>query len=163
MDLAARSGHQHGKELDHYRRFARLADEAFRVPMLGVRVGLDPLLGLIPGLGDVAGGLLSSYGLWVAWRLGAPASVMGRMVLNIGIDTVIGEIPVAGDLFDVGWKSNTRNLRLLERYLDEPAGTRRSSTLLLAGIPLLLILLLGLSLWGAVKIVAFTLGFFTTR
>jgi hypothetical protein len=150
-------------ELERLRRFARLADDAFRVPVLGIRVGFDALLGLIPGLGDVAGGLLSSYGLWVAWRLGAPASVMGRMVLNIGIDTVIGEIPIAGDLFDVGWRSNTRNLRLLERYLDEPAGTRRSSTILLAGIPLLLIVLLGLSLWSAVKIVTITIGLLTTR
>ena len=149
-----------GSELDSYRRFARVSDEAIQLPFLGIRVGLDPIIGLVPGLGDVAGGLLASYGLWVGWRLGAPASVLARMLLNIGVDTVIGEIPIAGDLFDFAWKSNTRNCRLLERYLEAPHAIRRSSVLLLIALGSIVIILLGLSLWLAVKIVVLTIGLF---
>jgi hypothetical protein len=110
------------------RAVARVLDSAARVPGTKVRVGLDPLLGLVPGLGDVTGAVLSGYIVFVGTRLGAPPSVIWRMLLNIGIDTVVGSIPILGDAFDAGWKSNVRNVDLLERYVAEPgvavAGSR---------------------------------------
>ena len=103
-------------------------------------------MGLIPGVGDVAGGLIGAYGLWVAARLGAPAAVLLRMLLTLAVDVAAGTIPVAGDLFDVGWRSNLRNLALLERWLAEPHETRRRSNWLFAGIGLALLAVLAAAL-----------------
>ena len=143
---------QVAKDLERYRALTRLADEAIRVPIIGTRIGLDPLMGLIPGVGDLAGGLLAAYGLLVGWRAGTPGSVLMRMMLNIGIDTLVGEVPFLGDLFDFGFKSNTRNYRLLERYLDRPAPTKRESRLVLLGLLLALLVLLGAGIWVTVEL-----------
>jgi len=140
------------KDLERYRALTRLADEAIRVPIIGTRIGLDPLMGLIPGVGDLAGGVLAAYGLLVGWRAGAPGSVLTRMMLNIGIDTLVGEVPFLGDLFDFGFKSNTRNYRLLEQYLDRPAPTNRESRLLLLGLLISLLVVLGAGIWVTVKL-----------
>jgi len=109
------------------RALTRLLDSAARVPGTNVRFGLDPLLGLVPGLGDVAGAALSGYVVLLASRLGAPTTVIVRMLGNVVVDTVGGTVPVIGDLFDAGWKANTRNLALLERHLGQPAATERAS------------------------------------
>ena len=109
------------------RALTRLMDEALAVPGTRLRVGLDSLLGLIPGIGDLAGAAVSGYALLVAARLGAPSPVLLRMLLNIGVDTVVGAVPLLGDLFDLGWKANRRNLQLLERYLERPAATEWSA------------------------------------
>jgi hypothetical protein len=82
----------------------------------GWSVGLDPLIGLIPGVGDFITTAASFYILFEAGRLGLPASVLLRMVANIAIDTLVGAIPVVGDLFDFAWQSNSRNLRLIEAH-----------------------------------------------
>ena len=103
--------------LKRVRILSRLLDEQFRIPGTTQRIGLDGLLGLIPGVGDAAGAILSAYILYEAIRLGAPTSVLLRMVANIGIDAVIGAIPVAGDIFDVVWKANKKNAALLHAYL----------------------------------------------
>lgn len=102
--------------LKRIRLLSRLLDEQFRVPGTTYRVGLDGLLGLIPGVGDVAGTLLSAYILYEAIRLGAPRTVLLRMIANIGIDTVGGAIPVVGDIFDMAWKANKKNAALLHAY-----------------------------------------------
>lgn len=120
--------------LERYRTFARALDSQFRIPFTPIRFGWDALIGLLPGAGDAIGGILSAYGLWVGTRLGAPASVLARMLLNLLIDVVIGAVPVLGDLFDVGWKGNLRNLALLERWVETPHQVRRSSSLLIAGL-----------------------------
>jgi hypothetical protein len=109
------------------RALTNLLDNAVRVPGTGFRVGLDPVLGLVPGLGDVAGAALSGYVVLLASRLGAPTTVIVRMLGNVVIDTVGGTFPVIGDLFDAGWKSNSRNLALLERHLGQPESTKRAS------------------------------------
>jgi len=109
------------------RALTRLLDSAARVPGTSFRFGLDPVLGLIPGLGDVAGAALSGYVVILASRLGAPKSVLVRMLGNVAIDTVAGAMPVVGDLFDAGWKSNTRNLALLERHVGLPTTERAAS------------------------------------
>ena len=103
--------------LKRVRVLSRLLDEQFRIPGTTQRIGLDGLLGLIPGVGDAAGALLSAYILYEAIRLGTPTSVLLRMVANIGIDTVVGAIPVVGDIFDIVWKANKKNAALLQAYL----------------------------------------------
>ena len=103
--------------LKRVRLLSRLLDEQFRIPGTTQRVGLDGLLGLIPGVGDAAGALLSTYILYEAIRLGVPKTVLLRMVANIGIDTVVGAIPVVGNIFDVAWKANKKNAALLHAYL----------------------------------------------
>ena len=99
------------------RLLSRLLDEQFRIPGTTYRVGLDGLLGLIPGVGDAVGALLSVYILYEAIRLGASSTVLLRLIANIGIDTVGGAIPIVGDIFDIAWKANKKNAALLHAYL----------------------------------------------
>jgi hypothetical protein len=113
--------------LAHARTITRLLDSVVRVPGTSFRFGLDPIVGIIPGLGDVAGAALSGYVVLLASRMGAPTSVLVRMLGNVALDTAVGTVPLLGDLFDAGFKSNTRNLALLERHLGSPVETRRAS------------------------------------
>jgi hypothetical protein len=103
------------------RAFTRLLDTAARGPGPRLRVGRDPVLGLVPGLGDVAGAVLSGYLVLLAARAGASRVTIVRMLTNVAIDTVGGALPLVGDAFDVYWKSNSRNLVLLERTVGVPA------------------------------------------
>lgn len=105
--------------LEHLDRLAYWLDDRFRVPGTGFRVGLDGLVGLVPGVGDVATNAVTAYIVYRAWRLGIPKSVLLRMLANLGIDTVVGIVPVAGDLLDLGFKANRRNVRLLRQHLGE--------------------------------------------
>ncbi|WP_206609496.1 DUF4112 domain-containing protein [Thiohalobacter thiocyanaticus] len=114
-------------------RLAHLLDSAIPLPG-GLRIGLDGIIGLIPGLGDVVGAALSSYIVAQAYRLGASRSVIAHMAGNIALDTLIGTIPFLGDLFDFAWKANRRNVDLLERHLAQPRQTRRQSSLLIVGV-----------------------------
>jgi hypothetical protein len=123
------------------RALTRLLDSAARVPGTSMRFGLDPVLGLVPGVGDVAGAVLSGYVVLLASRLGAPTTVIVRMLGNVVIDTVGGTVPVIGDLFDAGWKANTRNLTLLERHLGQPESTKRASRAVVWGTVAALVLL----------------------
>ncbi len=99
----------------------RLLDDRFRVPGTSIRFGLDGLIGLVPGLGDAASTAVSLYLVYRARAMGAPKAVLARMVVNILADTAIGAIPLLGDVFDVAFKSNRRNLDLLQRSLGEKA------------------------------------------
>jgi hypothetical protein len=109
------------------RTLAHLLDDGIRIPGLGIRFGLDPVLGLVPGLGDFSGAILSGYVVLLGARLGAPKSVILRMLGNVAVDTVGGSVPLLGDLFDVGFKSNLRNVALLDRWIDQPGHTRTAS------------------------------------
>lgn len=102
--------------LEALRRWARIFDSAFRIPGTQITFGIDPILGLVPGLGDVASPVFSLFFVWHGFRLGVPKVVLARMVLNALIDTGVGAIPLVGDLFDFGWKANAWNLALLERH-----------------------------------------------
>jgi hypothetical protein len=97
-----------------------LLDEAFVVPGTGVRFGLDGIIGLVPGLGDVLTGLLSLIIPIAAWIRGVPYITLARMAANLGIGVLVGTIPIFGDFFDIAWKVNRRNYRLLCRHLGEP-------------------------------------------
>ncbi|MBI2384118.1 MAG: DUF4112 domain-containing protein [Gammaproteobacteria bacterium] len=124
---ASRAGAPPPELLRLTRALTRALDSAVAIPGTPFRVGLDALLGLLPGLGDAVGAAMAGYLMLIAGRYGAPPSVLLRMLSNIGIDALIGAIPLAGDIFDIGWKANTRNLALLERHLAEPRQTRASS------------------------------------
>lgn len=135
--------------IDRARGLARLFDAAVRIPGTNIRFGLDAVIGLVPGLGDVAGAGLASYTVLLAARLGAPPSVVLRMVGNVALDTLLGAVPLLGDLFDVGFKANLRNVALLERYVERPERTRRASRgLVLLAVAVLVLLAIG-AVWVA--------------
>ena len=92
-------------------------DEAFTIPVINKKVGLDAILGLIPGIGDVSGSLFTAYMISLALKLNVPNEIVIRMVYNLIIDMIVGSIPLIGDLFDAAFKANLKNLRLLEDYL----------------------------------------------
>ena len=115
------------------RRLQRLAwwlDERFRIPGTRIRFGLEAVIGLIPFGGDLIGLLLSGFAVQQAVRLGAPRGLVVKMLGNVGLDFLLGLVPGVGDLADIAFKANTRNLRLLEAFLDAqlpppPASARR--------------------------------------
>ena len=138
--------------LERVRTLARVLDSAVKIPGTNIRFGVDPLVGLIPGLGDIAGALLSGYIVLVATRLGASAPVVARMLLNIAIDTILGSVPVLGDMFDVAWKSNQKNVALLERHVGQPVETRRASRWIITLVVLAAIVVLVLAGVGIVAL-----------
>ncbi len=99
---------------------AHLLDDWLRIPGTSIRFGLDGLVGLIPGLGDILAGLASTIIIIAAWVRGAPYVTILRMVVNVGLDVVIGAIPFLGDAFDIAWKANRRNYALLVQRLEQP-------------------------------------------
>jgi len=129
-------------------------DNSIRIPGTGARVGLDAIIGLIPGIGDAAGTAMSAYIVIQAARIGAPVTVIIRMLLNVGLETVVGAVPVVGDLFDAGWKANARNMALLRGAVDAPDAVHRSSRAVVIGVTLVLLLILA---------AVFALAFFTLR
>ncbi|MEQ5834775.1 DUF4112 domain-containing protein [Marinobacter sp. NFXS9] len=107
---------------------ARLLDSQFRIPFTRIRFGLDPLMGLLPGIGDAAGLVLSLYLMVEAARLGAGTRQVTRMAGNVLLEFVIGIVPIVGDLFDFAWKANDRNAALLRRHIEkrlDPGPRRR--------------------------------------
>lgn len=132
------------------RRLAHIAwllDNSIPLPGFNFRIGLDAILGLIPGIGDMLGVLLSTYIVREAARLGAPPSLLTRMAFNVALEGIVGLVPFLGDVFDAAWKANQRNFALLETHLDNPRKAARASrafvALLIAAL-LALVTLLGL-------------------
>jgi hypothetical protein len=103
---------------------AKLMDSAFMIPGLNRRVGLDAVLGLVPGVGDALSAALASYIIWEARQLGLPRWKIARMIGNVAVDTAIGVIPFAGDVFDVFFKANQRNLRIIHDHIGKKRGPR---------------------------------------
>lgn len=131
------------------RTMVRVMDDLLPIPGTRIRFGLDPILGLLPVGGDVAGAIVAGVILLAAARRGASPAMLARMGGNIAIDTIVGSIPLLGDLFDFGWKANRRNIELLERFQREPTTVRRSSRLILVLVMLaLLLVLVGLGVLG---------------
>lgn len=128
------------ERLRRLRSLAWFLDNSIPLPG-GWRIGVDALVGLIPGIGDAVGAVVSAYIINAARELGAPRSVLLRMSWNVMVDTILGSIPFAGDIFDAAYKSNMKNLALLERYQLDPVGSRRSSRAFVFGFSLLLVLL----------------------
>ena len=141
------------ERLRRYSLIVNVLDQLFRVPGTRWRFGLDAIIGLVPGAGDIATASVGAYGLVVAFQCGAPASIQIRMMLNLLIDTAVGAIPLAGDLFDFVFKANVRNQRLLLAWLEKPTRTRRSSSLLLGALLLALMALVVGAVWLAIAAV----------
>jgi Domain of unknown function (DUF4112) len=112
------------RSIERLQQLAYLLDDRFRIPGTSYRIGLDGLIGLMPGVGDAVTTLLALYIVLEARRLGLPLTKLGRMGLNVGVDAVLGAVPLLGDLFDVAWKANRRNLALLLDHLDAERRTR---------------------------------------
>ena len=141
------------RALGNSRALARILDTAIAIPGTKIRVGLDAIIGLVPGAGDILSAALGSYIVMAAVRSGAPTPVIARMLGNVAIDTVVGSVPVLGDLFDIVFKSNRRNAELLERYAAEPAATTKRSTiavgLAIAAVVLMLVGIITLGILAA--------------
>jgi Domain of unknown function (DUF4112) len=130
------------RRVERLRRLGELLDNSIPVPGTNFRFGIDTIIGLIPGVGDLVGGALSAYIILEAANLGVPRSLLARMGYNVLLDTVAGTVPVLGDLFDAGYKANLRNLALLRGHVEQPATARRAGRkfviLLTVGILLLI-------------------------
>lgn len=104
---------------------ARLMDGAFVIPGTNIRVGLDAIIGVVPGIGDAISGVISSYLIWEARKLGVSRWTLARMAGNTLLDTTVGAIPLAGDVFDVMFRANMKNMALLRRHLERKGYTGR--------------------------------------
>jgi len=143
---AQRSSRTHSIEVEEsLERLGWLMDDLFRIPVIGWRVGLDALVGLIPGIGDSATALVSFYILASAVRYRVPKITLLRMGMNIGIDYLLGSLPLVGDLFDAWWKSNKMNVGLLRTRATVSASEAkkgRTSDWLFVGVIMLLLMAL---------------------
>lgn len=126
-------------QFEHLRRWSYLLDSVFRVPGTNVRFGWDPIIGLIPGLGDLSSPVFAALLLMQAMRMRVPRIVQLRMLFNAGIDAMLSFVPVLGNLVDVAWKANTRNMALLERHAQPGVAPRRSDVLFVYGVIILLV------------------------
>ncbi|MGB5633152.1 MAG: DUF4112 domain-containing protein [Waterburya sp.] len=142
-------------KLSKLRRVSRLLDNAISIPGTKISFGLDPILGLLPGGGDALTGGISAYIVVEAAKMGIPRKILWKMVGNILIDSFAGTIPLVGDLFDVGWKANIKNVELLEKQLNV-AESSKSDRLFIFG----LILLLAIIVLGFAAIAFFTVTWF---
>jgi hypothetical protein len=125
---------------------SHLLDDFIRIPGTSIRFGLDGLVALVPGVGDVLQGLASSVIILAAWARGVPKVTVGRMVANVGIEVLVGLVPIAGDMFDIAWKANRRNYALLTGSLEEPERNARRSWIFFAGLCVVLLVLMVLPL-----------------
>ena len=121
LDFSPRPAAEAGTRLDRLRRLVRLLDEAYTIPGTNYRIGWDALIGLIPAAGDITTALIALYVVRESARLGASKPIRARMTLNVAADLLAGSIPLIGDLADVAFKANRKNLELLERHLARKA------------------------------------------
>jgi hypothetical protein len=142
-------------KLTKLRRVSRILDNAIAIPGTKISFGLDPILGLLPGGGDTVTGGIAAYIVVEAARMGVPREVLWKMVSNILIDSFAGTVPVVGDIFDLGWKANLKNIELLEKHLDL-AESSKGDRLFIFG----LILVLALIVLGFATIAFFTITWF---
>lgn len=135
-DSPPREGSSPNEEqvLRQMKQLAWLMDEAVTIPGLNWRVGLDGLIGMIPGIGDLVSAGISGFIIRQAATLGVPKVILLRMAFNTAIDFLVGAIPLIGDLFDFAWKANRKNLQLVIGYLEDPTHTKRTSWFTVAGL-----------------------------
>jgi hypothetical protein len=126
-------------QFEHLRRWSYLLDSVFRIPGTNIRFGWDPIIGLIPGLGDLSSPAFAALVLLQAVRMRVPRIVQLRMLMNAGIDAMLGFVPGLGNIVDVAWKANTRNMALLERHAQPGVPPRRSDVLFVYGVIILLV------------------------
>lgn len=124
---------------EHLDYIAALLDDIFRIPGTQIRFGLDALIGWVPGVGDALAGMASFLIVFAAWRRGVQAITLVRMIANVLLETTLGAIPVAGDVFHIFWKANRRNYRLLIREKEQPGASARRDWMFLAIILLTIV------------------------
>ena len=148
------------RNLQSLDRLAWLLDSSIRIPGTNRTIGLDGIIGLIPGIGDIVSGLISGYIVVKALLMGLPIFVIARMVLNMVIEGVIGVIPIIGDLFDFIFKSNRRNVRLMQTYLKDPEETAERSYMSVIVFMMVLFFVLLLSIWMIFKLLGYVFSLF---
>ena len=141
-------------------KLAWLLDSSIRIPGTNRTIGLDGIIGLFPGIGDVFAGLLSGYIVVKALLMGLPIFVIARMVLNMVLEGVIGVIPVVGDIFDFIFKANRRNVRLMQAYLQNPEDTTERSFMSVIVFLMVLFFVFLLSVWMIFKMLGFVARLF---
>ena len=129
-------------------------DNSIRLPG-GMRIGIDGIIGLIPGFGDLVAASLTSYIIVVAARMGIPGSILIRMGLNVLLELLIGTIPVVGDLFDFAFKANDRNVKLIETYTDNPRKSRTRSNLMVVSVLFALSIVIGIAILSVLASLGF--------
>ncbi|WP_107671334.1 DUF4112 domain-containing protein [Cyanothece sp. BG0011] len=129
------------RKVTRLHRISHILDKAIPIPGTKWTIGLDPILGLIPGGGDIVAGVLSAYIIIESARMGLKRKVIGQMVANVLLDSLAGSVPILGDVFDVTWKANVRNIELLEHHLNYTPETKKVNPLFLFGLSLFLILI----------------------
>lgn len=149
-------------DIEKLRKTSRVLDSEFQVPGTNVTFGVDPIIGLVPVLGDYLGLALSLYVVLGAWRAGLPPRALARMLLNVGVEAVVGSVPVIGDAFDFVWKANERNVAVAETYVESPREAGRRDARFLAGaigfavaavvlLAAVVVVLLALALYGLLR------------
>jgi NAD/NADP transhydrogenase beta subunit len=150
------------RDLNRLRFITRIFDDYFRVPGTRLRFGVDALIGLVPGLGDIAAALVGVYALRVARNLGVPNVIQMHMLVNIALDALVGSIPLLGDAFDFFFRAQSRNLALIEAWVATPHKAQRRSRLGLLGMALAIVVvfatLTALAVWMIYILVSFLRG-----
>lgn len=144
------------QDFRHIEWISKLMDSQFTIPGTNFRFGLDGIIGLIPGAGDISTFAISAYLLSVMAKNGASGFVMARMVLNVVIDAIFGMIPILGDIFDIAFKANMRNLKLMREHYVE-GRHRGGAWKILVPVLLLLFLVVAALIYGSYKLIAWLL------
>lgn len=149
------------KQLEQIRWLSRLLDNSIKIPGSNYRIGIDPLLGLIPGIGDLIGSALSSYIILLAVSANVSPWTLTRMAFNVLLESMVGALPLVGDLFDAVWKANERNRRLLEASLQNPRREkldRRFVVLVFIALGAVFVF----SIWLALRTLAWLIQYFNS-
>jgi Domain of unknown function (DUF4112) len=143
---------------EHLDYIAALLDDMWRIPGTKIRFGLDALIGWVPGIGDAMAGIASCLIVFVSWRRGVPTITLTRMAANILLESTIGAIPVAGDIFHVAWKANRRNYRLLLREREQPGSYSKRDWIFLVAILLMAVVAVGIPIAILVWLLGIRIG-----
>lgn len=134
-------------------RLAKLLDAQFRIPGTDIRFGLDGLIGLIPGAGDLSTFAVSGYMVWIMAKNGASGFVLARITMNILVDALLGSIPLLGDIFDIAFKANMRNMRLMQEHYQEGRHKGSAWKVIIPVLIVLFLIIVGI-IWGTYKLLA---------
>jgi len=147
---------------EHLDILSHVLDDFLRIPGTPIRFGLDGIVGFIPGIGDILGGIASTIIIFAAFVRGVPAVTIARMVMNVAIETAVGSVPVVGNLFDIAWRANRRNYKLLEGSIADPRKHTAMSWVFFAvvGLALLAMMVLPVLLlaWVTMRLKAWLSG-----
>jgi hypothetical protein len=141
------------RSLKDIEKLAKLMDAQFKVPGTNIRFGLDSLIGLIPGVGDLSTFAVSGYMLWIMANNGASGFLLARMVLNILIDAIVGMVPLLGDIFDIAFKANIRNMKLMQQHYTE-GRHKGSAWKIILPVLIVLFVIIGGIIWLTYKLLA---------